>query len=434
MKTAFNPHAITRSALQQLRHATDPLADQVVKSIIESGQEKQINQILSTLIRSDSFHPGMFAAFGVEVSSLLEHYLEQSHTLPTWADDKLIRQGEKMFASYGPMIFMLLNVSSLPMCYCCANGARVLFDTGRLLTHDGSVDPLARRLMETAQMIVNVHAPGGLSAKGRGVITIQKVRLIHASIRYFLKHKQAGDPWNVDQLGEPINQEDLAGTLMSFGPVILSGLMKLGIALSEEEASAWMHCWNIAGYLLGIEESLLPDSYDQGCNLATEILNHQATPSPEGVALTESCIRFINSIIPGNAFNEVPAYLMWYFLQDFSKESGKNLAACIGVSGKEHLKDKFVFELSMFASKELGKIESHNGFVARIVRHFNRLMLQGMIYHFNDGKRVQFFIPPSLQANWDLMDVWNDHLSSPSVLGNRISWQKKNEILKDQKL
>jgi hypothetical protein len=206
----------------------------------------------------------MFSSLGQPISDLLDNYLDVSGKLPAWADAGLIRRGEELFEQYGPEVFMLLNVSSLPLCYCCGNGAQVLYDTGRLLAHNGKVDPLARRLMETAQMIVNVLSVGGLSEGGNGTITVQKVRLIHASIRYFLKCGQAGGPWDTNTFGEPINQEDLAGTLMSFGPVILTGLKKLGISLSDDDTKAWMHCWNVTGYILGIDETLLPDTYPQG--------------------------------------------------------------------------------------------------------------------------------------------------------------------------
>jgi len=429
LKPSFNSQKITGELLQQFRHITDPLADKVITGIMASGQEKQINQVLMALVRNDSFRAGMFSSFGPEISGLLDNYIEASGKLPSWADAELISKGERLFEVFGPQVFMLLNVSSLPMCYCCGNGAQVLYDTGRLLASNGNVDPLARRLMETAQMVVNILSTGGLVPNGSGVVTIQKVRLIHASIRYFLKHGQAGTPWDSTRLGEPINQEDLAGTLMSFGPVILAGLKRLGVKLTEEDTTAWMHCWSIAGNLLGIDETLLPDTYEQGLQLATDILIHQAQPSDAGKALTNSCIQFMNKIIPGNAFDSVPQYLMWYFLQDFSKSSGKDLATYIGLSGKQNLKDKLVIELTHFVTKLTSKEETHDGLACKLTESFNKVLLQGMIYHFNGDKGVQFYIPPSLQANWGIIDVWNDHKLSPSIFGNRLAWQKKSEVL-----
>jgi ER-bound oxygenase mpaB/B'/Rubber oxygenase, catalytic domain len=431
LKTPFNPSSITVDALQQFRFVTDPLADETIARIITAGEEKQINQVLMTLVRNDSFQKGMFVSFGSEIADLLDQYIQVSGALPDWADPELISKGEHLFELYGPNIFMLLNVSSLPMCYCCGHGAQVLYDTGRLLTNNGNVDPLARRLMETAQMVVNTLSKGGLSPNGAGVVTLQKVRLIHASIRYFLKRGQSIQTWDQQKLGEPINQEDLAGTLMSFGPVILSGLKRLGVSLSEEESTAWMHCWNITGKLLGIADELLPDTYAQGFQLATDILRHQAVPSDAGKALTDACIKFMNKVIPGNAFDDVPVYLMWYFLQDFSKSTGKDLAATIGVAEQENRRDKIVLAITHFVNAMLSKEDSHDRFVCKIVESFNRMLLQGMIYHFNGGKGVQFFIPPSLQSNWGMTETWKDHIATPAVMGNRLAWQKKSDVLKN---
>lgn len=430
MKTLFDPQKITAEVLTKFRFVTDPLADDVIAKIIESGQTEQINQILMTLVRSDSFKKGMFSALGQPLSEILDNYIEVSSKLPAWADAQLIKKGERIFERYGPEVFMLLNVSSLPLCYCCGNGAQVLYSTGRLLSHNGDVDPLARRLMETAQMIVNVLSTGGLSAGGPGIITIQKVRLIHASIRYYLKHDAKGNTWDTTKFGEPINQEDLAGTLMSFGPVILTGLKKLGIQLSDDETLAWMHCWNVTGHLLGIDETLLPESYQQGFQLATDILIHQAEHSDAGVALANSCIQFINNILPGNVFNSVPAYLMSYFLDDYKKSSAKDLPAFIGISATSNLEDRLVTDLARFASETLSKEEGRDKFIKKVIVTFNKLLLQGIIHHYNSGKGVQFFIPPSLQANWGVTSVWSDYKTSPELLGNRLAWQKKKDALK----
>lgn len=426
MKSPFNAQAITADALEQFRRVTDPLADNVIAKIIDSGQEQQINSVLMMLVRNSSLQKGMFASLGPDLSALLDNYFETSGQLPEWADPRLVAKAQRLFELNGPTVFMLLNMSSLPMCYCCGNGAQVLYDTGRLMALGKDVDPLSRRLMETAQMIVNLLTPGGLDQNGQGVVTIQKVRLIHASIRYFLKRGQLGNTWDTAKFGEPINQEDLAGTLMSFGPVILTGLKKLGVKITSDDADAWMHCWNIAGHLLGIDEKLLPDTYEQGFQLAIEILAHQAEESQPGIALTASCNKFIDYIIPGNAFDGVPEYLMSYFLQDFSAASKKDLSACIGLNNQADLKDKLVLQLTHFVTK-LVSAESQDSFVQKIIATFNKFLLQGIIYHYNGGKGVQFSIPPSLQANWGLINTWQDHLTTPSLFGNRLAWQKSLE-------
>lgn len=423
----FEISAINHDMLESFRKITDPIADNTVSKIIESGDDQKVNEVMMMLFRNQSFHKGMFDHLGSELSLILDEYIETTGKLPEWSNHTKIRNGEKLFALYGPEVFMLLNVSSLPMCYTCARGAQVLYETGRLLSHNGNIDPLARRLMETAQMVVNVLSEGGLSHGGNGVVTLQKVRLIHASIRHYLKSGQYNNTnWEVSHFGEPINQEDLAGTLMSFGPVIITGLKRLNIELSVSQIDDYMHCWKVVGHLMGIDERLLPDSYDDGFELATKILTHQAEASEAGKALTQSCVEFMNALIPGNSFDEVPEYFISYFIEDFSQSTRKNLAKCIGVSGLSDKKDRIILTLSRFLSGELSHLEQHK-LVQKISSHFNKKLLEGIIHHFNGGKSVQFFIPPSLQADWGLLDSWKDKVSTPSILGNRLSWQQRTK-------
>lgn len=429
MKTSFDINCIDSKQLDQYRLMADPVADNTISKIISSNLEKQINQVMMLMFRNDAFEKGMFVSLGPDLSQILDEYIVSTSQLPAWADAKKIKSGEKLFSLYGPEIFMLLNVSSLPLCYTCAKGARVLYDTGRLLSHNNDIDPLARRLMETAQMVVNVLSEGGLSEGGKGIVTTQKVRLIHASIRFYLKQGQYNDKkWDVAQFGEPINQEDLTGTLMSFGPVILSGLKKLNVELTDKETDDYMHCWKVVGHLMGIEPQLLPDTYQDGFDLASKILTHQADPSEAGEALTNSCVQFMNYLIPGNALNEVPSFMMDYFLEDFSNASGVNLSKCIGVEGRATKKDKVILSITKFMVGKISHLEEHKQ-VQKISAYFNKKLLEGIIHHYNDGKGVQFFIPPSLQQDWGLVNQWDDSKATPAILGHRLALQKRKEII-----
>ena len=422
----MNTTNLTDAFLTEKRMHTDPLADDLISKIIDLGLASQINAIFMALVKNDGYSKVHFNQFPVEVVALIENYFSESAKLPVWADQEKITKGQEVFGLYGPEVFMLLNVKSLPMCYTCAKGAKVLYDTGRLTEHGGHIDPLVRRLMETAQMVVNVLQPNGLSAQSNGIVTTQKIRMIHASIRYFLKHpKYNPKGWDTENLGEPINQEDLAGTLISFSPVILSGLKQLDIFLSAEQIDAYTHCWKVIGHLMGVNEDLLPDTFEEGWTLASRILEHQAAESMEGKALTASCIAFIKHMIPGNAFDEVPEYLIWYFFQDVSKASSKNLAHMVGINDHKSLKDDFVLKITQFLMGKITYLEHHK-IIQQITQPFNHLLLQGMLKHYNEGKKVRFFIPPSLQKDWKISESWQlKKQIGPTLLNHRLALQVK---------
>lgn len=399
----FDLSTINTPFLNSCRLETDPMADQVIAAVIQHGNTVHLNEIFQVLVKNDSFNAATFKTFPFEVSNVLNNYFTVSAKLPEWYSSEKVLAGEKVFSEFGPEIFMLLNVSSLPMCYTCAKGAQVLYDTGRLMSHNKEIDPLARRLMETGQMIFNVLSEGGLAPEGNGIVTIQKVRLIHASIRYYLKNRaqQNGFNWGSADLGEPINQEDLAGTLMSFGPVILNGLEKLDIKLNQEQIDGYIHCWKVVGHLMGIKEALLPDTYQESFQLATKILTHQSAPSEAGAALTNSCIEFIQGAIKGNYLDELPAYLIQYFLEDFSKSSGHDLASYINIKSSQKVKDLMVLKFMRFITHEADLLE-HHIFVQKISKIFNKILLKGIIHHYNKGESVRFSIPPSLTKDWNL--------------------------------
>jgi len=98
--------------------------------------------------------------------------------------------------------------------------------------------------------------------------------------------------------GLPINQEDLAGTLMSFSWIVLDGLEKLGAALTSDEREAYLHCWKVIGHLLGIRNELLPKNFDSARDLAAAIVRRQFGPSSEGKALTKALVDMMAQVLP----------------------------------------------------------------------------------------------------------------------------------------
>ena len=151
---------------------------------------------------------------------------------------------------------------------------------------------------------------------GKGFVAARKVRFLHASMRYLLLqvHAEHGEDeadvtsrlcdhladkgWDVEALGMPINQEDLAYTLLTFGYLIPIGLRHWGVRVTDEERDAFLHRWKVVGYLMGIDERLLTDDWDEAQALFERLHARQAGASDEGVALTDSLLGFLAEYIP----------------------------------------------------------------------------------------------------------------------------------------
>ncbi|EMK18736.1 oxygenase MpaB family protein [Leptospira kirschneri] len=363
------------------RSVTDVYADQVIQDYFQSDKKDKLRSLALFNILTQNFGP-----IPTELPSYFKEYFEKTSVLPGWADLKKIQIAERVFATYGPQILMILCCKSLPMAYTCGNGAEVLVYTGRLVEENGSTQKVFRRLMETTQFVVSVLKEGGLSQGGEGIRAAQKVRLMHSSIRHFiLESNQWKEEW-----GKPINQQDMAGTLQSFSSLILEGLAFSGITLDEEEKDSYIHLWKVAGHILGVLPELSPDTYEDAYALGLSIFQDQRRKSEAGKILAKSLLDFMEYMVPGNLLDGVPLYFLQKYL------------------GKENCE---ILELPWEEKEILGEILekvitgfdqtlSENDHFQKLAAHFSSKLILGMDNFYYKGKKAKFEIPPSLKGNW----------------------------------
>lgn len=375
---------LSKEQIQNYLNSTDPLADNTVKNVIDSGSLVEMKNVYKQLRENVDVDQH-------QLPEVIKNYFDKTKNLPDYVNPEMINVGQQVFAKYGPQISLCLMCKSLPEAYVCANGAKVLYTTGRMTEQSGNLNVFTRRLMETAQFVMNVCSPGGLSNTGSGIVTAQKVRLIHASIRYYI-HQQS---WDTACYGEPINQLDMAGTLQSFSSLIIEGLGILGIDLSDNEKEGYYHIWHVIGSTMGVEPSLNPPTFKEGYALGKAILDDQKKASKEGEELTKAVIDFMQQIIPGNLFDDAPETIIRYLI-------GDEMSDMLNIPKQEDLIGKMIPKLLGHIFDEMSEMEDRHLFIRKLITHFNHLMLQGMLNHFNDYKQVRFYIPPGLRTNWNL--------------------------------
>jgi hypothetical protein len=295
--------------LSAQRAVGDPVADAVVRRVFERQDGDALNAFMGRLV-SDRDIPS-------DLPPEIIEYLVATSALPDWADVGKMREAERLFNVFGLVSLIALVCASLPECYTMRTGVRILALTGQLGAHAN------RRLHQTASMVLAVMARHGLEGDGTGVRQAQKVRLIHAVIRYRILGalgadgvpRSAGDQvpqvvagafrsiadviahqgfdWTIERDGYPINQEDLAFTLLTFGYVIPRGMRTLGVPLSDAECDAFVHAWNVTGAVMGVDESLMAHSYADAEVLFGRIKARQAGPSEAGASLLDSLLRVV---------------------------------------------------------------------------------------------------------------------------------------------
>ncbi len=285
--------------LLTMRLKADHLADLTVQELYSANDKSLFKIIFSDIQVNDKALPDKLPDFVVD-------YFTITSSFPGWADRRKMAEGSEFFSKYSQQILLILGLYSLPYCYAAAHGAEVLQITKRITDDPG------KRFLETSEFLLDVMAPNAFEGRGKGIRSAQKVRLIHAIARHYVNKS---DKWN-GEWGVPVNQEDMAGTNMAFSLIALRGLRKMGINVSSSEASAYMHLWNVIGYILGVEEILLPDTSKEAYLLDRLISKRMFKSSDAGTELTTSLISYIKSSSPA-ALPEgfVEAY-MRYFLGD----------------------------------------------------------------------------------------------------------------------
>ena len=281
---------------QRWRYLCDPLGSDTVSALFAERGLAAANKAMADLVLNDQPAPEAMPA-------CIRHYLFLSGRPPEWADPARIRARQEVFAERGPLILLSLVTASLAECYALADGVQVLH-----LTHRMDERHVYRRVYETAQFIIDCCSPGGLDPGGRGLRAIQKVRLMHAGVRHLLLLPTPrgidlastsfidvllSATWDTGRLGLPINWQDQAFTLQSFGHVILRCLERMGSPCTAEEREAWIHLWAVVGFHLGLPEDLIPRTPHTAAETYRVIRRAQQGETTAGCMLTRALGAFV---------------------------------------------------------------------------------------------------------------------------------------------
>lgn len=363
--------------LDRMRAVGDPGVDDLIAGHVATRDAGSLDRLLGELFRTKPMP---------EADPLVRSYLT---ALPQTdlGDRDAIAKGLDLFELFGPEVLLTLGSYSLPLAYAAGHGVQVVYRSRRLKD-----DPI-RRLCDTAQMVVNVMQPRGLEEGGIGWLATRKVRLIHALVRRRVQ-SDASNPWRAEW-GLPINQEDQAGTLLSFSIATLHGLRRMGARVTPAEADAYIRTWSVVGRLLGVNPSLLPSSEEEATSLALRIGTRQVRPTPEGRDLTAQLLRSVQTLfrIPGYATS-----LTHFFLQE--TVFGKNVAAALELP-RANWTRWLVAARATQKRMVLGWLDWVPG--ARRRRSWvARWFVQRLILYKRPDGETPFEVPTALRCRWGL--------------------------------
>ena len=265
--------------LDHHRIITDSAADQILSLLYQRPEnfDKRIHDPVAQIknLASQNISP-------------YKEFLIDFYTKPAWVDFDRMLPGSKLFIRNSLVAAVSLAAAGLIESYTSQKGNKVLIATGRLHTD------IAARIFETGEMVKATVSPGGLQPGGDGLEALLKVRFLHAAVRSYIKNS---GHWQ-NQWGEPINQEDMAGTLIMFSMVTLRSIKELGVPVTREEEESYHHLWRYAGHLLGVSDTLLTDTPDEEIALYNLIKARQFHPDEDSRTLATALLQGVANSPP----------------------------------------------------------------------------------------------------------------------------------------
>jgi hypothetical protein len=319
----------SEDTLEQMRKCGDPLADETVAALAPYG-EAELKRLFQIMRTSDA----QLTHGDTPIPRPLQKFIEATSTLPPNVDIDRIRRGDDLFLDNAMLAGLGLLAKSLPSGYAAPRLAKILHFTGNLERHP------YRRVLAVLQLLANISAEKAFKTGGLAVVTAQKLRLLHAGLRYVVRRDF--DDYDEARWGAPISQEDLVFTIATFSCHVVEALRSFGVPLDENVAEDgekgenvtddYYYLWRVYGELQGIKPEWMPQSLAEAQAFCAAYGRRHfvgAEQNPEGVALTQAELRMMRDLLPRwlrvLGFGALPKLMMVRLL-------GPEAAARVGVT------------------------------------------------------------------------------------------------------
>ena len=306
--------------LDTLRTMGDPVGDECARALKASGlPSSAIRKTIAQMKANDRRIPD-------DAPKPLKDFFAQTYTfcdncgspeLPSWVDRDRVIRGQRAFMDCSLPAVLAMLCKSLPEGYAAPSMAKILNMSGDLKAMP------YHRLMGTLQLLLDVAEPYSFERMGMGAIGGQEMRLMHAGVRTNVAPQvlgEAGYEAFVTQYGVPVNQEDMAGTMIGFSLLVVDGLAKLGLGFSAEVAEDYYYVWRVFAHQMGLrypgapdDADCLPHSLDEARAFYATYKRHYVGPTdysagwrdraiaanPDGVALADAHVRMLGRFVAG---------------------------------------------------------------------------------------------------------------------------------------
>ena len=194
----------------------------------------------------------------------LREFFAVVEATPDWVDPWRIRTGQQAMLIGGADGMYVARDVALLGGYQFAGFNKTLLRTGALEKGSNA------RFAETMLWAMDVISANGMDLFAVGYRSTLRVRLIHSLVR---RHVEAMPDWRGDDWGVPVNQTDMAATLVGALIAPPVGGLGMGILPAPGDLEAIAHLTRYVGWLMGVQDEWLPRDFRD----AMRILYHTST-------------------------------------------------------------------------------------------------------------------------------------------------------------
>jgi hypothetical protein len=272
----------------------DELDEELMQRIARGfGERDELGARLADAIRLRAGAPGKVTmrqfrhalAQGVaavpDAPEALVDFFTEVETVPDWVDPERMERGAAAFRRFGKNAGDVLLQLSLIGGYRFGGPTDLLVATGGL-----SGPATVRRLAETQKWATSMQGAAALRPHQEAWRLTVHVRLMHALVN---AHHEP--EWDSERWGLPINQTDLASTLGLFDGVPLLGCRVLGVRITRQESSDYLHLWRYVGHLMGVHPDFLVTDERRRHVLNYHVLRAQGELTEAGPRLAQAVVR-----------------------------------------------------------------------------------------------------------------------------------------------
>ncbi|MCF8587859.1 oxygenase MpaB family protein [Gordonia liuliyuniae] len=265
-------HPVTDAEFARIGEALtegDPLMDHVVDEMIKGAGIRALRPMYEQALEH-----GIDAV--PDAPEYLRGFFAIVERTPDWVDQRKLETAARTMNSGGADGLYVARDVALVGGYAFSGFNQTLLRTGALEKGSNT------RFAETSQWALDVIEEGGLLAQGVGYRSTLRVRFIHSLVR---RHVAAMDDWDSDEWGLPINQADMAATMVGSLIAPMVGGLAMGLFNTPAEYQAVAHLARYVGWLMGVADEFLPVDFRDGIRILHHTSAALSTPDETSAQL-----------------------------------------------------------------------------------------------------------------------------------------------------